>query len=315
VIWLGWRLQRTETLIAAGALLLLALALLPTGLDMASAYHNEGLASCLAAKGSGACGEAVASFMQRFDPIRSLVAWLTLLPGLIGVLLAAPFVLELEHGTYRLAWTQSITRRRWLAGKLGVAVGTAVVAALALTAFLTWWRAPLVHLEGRMDPSAFDSEGTVVVGYVLFALALAVAVGVVWRRAVPAVVVGFAGYFAVRLFVDLWLRRRLVAPETATWSVSGSDPAGLARSWLINEYPSDRLGRPVDAVTFCAPVPRHARALDPSCLVKHRPEFMHAVFEPASRFWLMQGVETALFCAAAAVLLAFTALWVQRRSA
>lgn len=30
-----------------------------------------------------------------------------------GILLAAPFVLELEQGTYRLVWTQSITRTRW----------------------------------------------------------------------------------------------------------------------------------------------------------------------------------------------------------
>jgi hypothetical protein len=315
VIWLGWRLQRAETLIMAGLLALIAVALLPTGLEMASAYHSDGLAACVAGNGTGACGEAIGSFTQRFNSVHNLVAWLTLVPGLIGVLLAAPFVLDLEQGTYRLAWTQSITRRRWLAGKLGVAVGTAVLAAVALTAFLTWWRAPLVHVTGRIDPSAFDSEGTVVIGYTLFALALAAAVGAVWRRAVPAVMVGFAVYFALRLFVDVWLRQRLVPPKTATWGTSGADPSGLSRSWLISEYPSDRLGRHVHMVTVCAHVQRGTKVVDPGCLVKQRPDFMHAVFEPASRFWLMQGVETALFCAAAAVLLAFAALWTQRRSA
>jgi len=35
-------------------------------------------------------------------------------PGLIGIFWGAPLVArELETGTYRLAWTQSVTRKRW----------------------------------------------------------------------------------------------------------------------------------------------------------------------------------------------------------
>ena len=56
-----------------------------------------------------------------------------------------------------------------------------------MSAFVTWWRAPFVHLQGRMENSVFDSEGIVVFGYMLFALGLALAIGVVWRRAVPFV--------------------------------------------------------------------------------------------------------------------------------
>jgi hypothetical protein len=127
------------------------------------------------------------------------------------VLLAGPFVLELENGTYRLAWTQSITRRRWIATNLGIKVGAALLVALAMTLLVTWWRAPLVHLEGRMDNSGYDFEGTVALGYTLFALGLALAAGVVWRRTVPALVVAFAGYIAARIFVDTWLRELRVS--------------------------------------------------------------------------------------------------------
>src|SRR5690242_14249621 len=144
---------------------------------MASAYHHDGLASCVGANPGAACDEAIHNFTSRFESLGNLVAWATLVPGLIGVLLAAPFLLDLENGTYRLAWTQSVTRRRWVAGKLAVATGSAVVGALALTALMTWWHTPLVHVDGRMDASVFDSEGTVVVGYTLFALGLALAVG------------------------------------------------------------------------------------------------------------------------------------------
>jgi hypothetical protein len=115
--WVSWRLQRTETLIAAGILALIAALLVPTGITMASAYHHDGLAACLGANPSYSCNQAIVGFQLRFRPLFALLDWFTLIPGLIGVLLAAPFILELENGTYRLAWTQSITRRRWIATK------------------------------------------------------------------------------------------------------------------------------------------------------------------------------------------------------
>ena len=54
---------------------------------------------------------------------------LAVVPAVIGVFWGAPLVArELETGTHRLAWNQSVTRTRWLAAKLGVAVlATAVV--------------------------------------------------------------------------------------------------------------------------------------------------------------------------------------------
>jgi hypothetical protein len=42
---------------------------------------------------------------------------------------------------------------------------------------------------------------------------------------------------------------------------------------------------------------------------------MHAVYEPASKFWTMQAVETGLFGAAALALIAFAAWWARRRAA
>ncbi len=42
---------------------------------------------------------------------------------------------------------------------------------------------------------------------------------------------------------------------------------------------------------------------------------MHAVYEPASRFWLLQGIETALFGGIALVLILFAAWWTHQRTA
>ena len=41
MIWLGWRQQRTETLIALGIIAVLAALLIPTGISMSSAIHHE----------------------------------------------------------------------------------------------------------------------------------------------------------------------------------------------------------------------------------------------------------------------------------
>jgi hypothetical protein len=310
MIWVGWRQQRTETAIAVAILALLAAVLIPTGLQMASAYHHDGLSACTGAPIDGPCGQAVGSFLARFDQIGNFIAWLTLIPGLIGVLLAAPLLVQLEQGTYRLDWTQSITRGRWIAGKLGLAVGAALVASLALTLLITWWRGPFVHLQGRMQNSVFDSEGIVVFGYTLFALGLATAVGVIWRRAVPALVVGFVGYFAARLFVDTWLRQRLVDPLTITWKGGGRDPGVLAHAWVLSEGPVGQGGQGGQGVHALALPTPGAKAAANAAAVK-----FEAIYHPPSHFWSLQIIETALFGGIALGLLAFAAWWIHERIA
>jgi hypothetical protein len=317
VIWVGWRQQRTETLIAIGILLALAALLVPTGLQMASAYHHDDLSSCLGDNPSFACDAAVRSFMSRFSAIGSLISWFTLLPGLVGVLLAAPFVLELENGTYRLAWTQSLTRGRWIAGKLGLAVAGSVLFALVFTFLVTWWRTPFTRLEGRMASSVFDSQGIVVFGYTLFALGLVLAIGALWRRAVPALLVSFGLYIVARVFVDTWLRQRLVSPVSVTWKSAGSPPAGLDHGWVLSEWPSDKAGHhvtpPIGACLSAAH--GHLKVPIPKCLANYGGAFTHTIFQPPSHFWPIQLIETGMFAGTALALVAFAAWWTHERIA
>jgi hypothetical protein len=323
--WVTWRQQRTEVLIAVGILTLIAFLLIPTGLEMASAYHHDGLSACLGQTTSNGCDQAIQGFTERFQGLGNLLGWFTLVPGLIGVLLAAPFVLELESGTYRLAWTQSITRGRWITSKLAFTVGGGLLAALVLTLLMRWWHTPLDHLNGRMENSVYDGEGTVVFGYTLFALGLALAVGVVWRRTIPAVVVAFAGYFAVRLTIDSWLRQRLVTPLTATWRAfaPGSTPRGdptpasLNHAWILSEGPSNKLGHPLQLGACTRTAAGHIKNVisNGNCIVQNGDTYIHAVYQPASRFWLLQGIETSLFGGIALALILFAAWWTHERTA
>ena len=305
--WVAWRLQRTETLIAAGLIAALALLLVPTGIQISAAFDDGHLARCLTSQ-TFACNEEIRSFSSRFASIESLTNWFTLVPGIVGALLAAPFVLDLEQGTYRLAWTQGVSRRRWIVTKLGLAVAVAVVAAAALIALVTWWRAPFVRLDGRMENSVYDAEGVVAIGYTLFALALAAAIGAVWRRAVPAFVVSLAGYFAARLFVDGWLRQRLVTPLHAVWRFTKQQPAALNHAWVLNEGPLGPNGQTLSKIGFAC------RPGSPGC-AEHQPTFAGATFIPDSRFWDLQSLEFAVFAGAALLLLAFAGWWTRRRTA
>ena len=287
---------------------------------MASRYDHDGLSACASVTSGGSCQEAIQTFTARFDSVMNLLPWLNLIPGVIGIALAAPLLLELESGTYRLAWTQSITRRRWLAYKLGASVITAVLAAVALSALVTWWRTPLDHLHGRME-NVFDFEGTVAIGYVLFALGLALAIGVVWRRTVPALIAAFTGYVVARVFVQNWLRERYESPLRFTWSArDGFEKAAIAKAWILDLYPSDRLGhaieRPLGPLVACQRAGEGkgaVKAIDPSCLPDSL--YNHAVYHPASRFWEFQLIETALFAGVAVALIGFSAWWVHERTA
>jgi hypothetical protein len=321
VIWLSWRQQRTETLITAALLALLAAAFVPMGIHLSDLFAQQDIARCIG-RDTPACQQAIANFGNRAGILRSLTAggWFNLVPGLIGVALAAPLLLDLETGTIRLAWTQSVTRRHWLAAKLGVTVGTALLAATAFSLLFTWYQRPLDKVYGRFDD--FDFQGIVPLAYVLFALALAVAVGVVARRAAPALVVAFAAFVGLRIFVQAWLRQRFVTPLSATWR-QGSNPKLFgphAHDWILAEVPSDKAGHPFTGSSVvlqsCSrSLGNGIKSLDPHCLARHGAGYNHAVWQPASRFWEFQGIESALFGGAAALLLAFAAWWLRRRTA
>lgn len=312
MIWVTWRQQRTETLIALLLLALVVALLVPTGLHMASVYDRDGIAACLSDPTLD-CGGRLDSFVSRWDSLVNVVGWLNLLPALLGALIAVPLVLEVERGTFRLAWTQSVTRDRWLAVRLGVIVAASLAVAVLLTLLMTWWRDPLDHVNGRFD--GFDLEGVVPAAYTLFAAALVLAAGVVLRRSAPAIGLAFVAFIAVRIGIATWLRPHYQSPLHATWQI-GSGP-DLRGAWVFHELHELRRssGQPVDpgAMLECVTNPSR-KLLDNACLDRHGiVEAMSATYHPGSRFWTFQAMEAGIYVAAALVLLAFAAWWIRKR--
>jgi hypothetical protein len=314
MMWLGLRLQRSELFIVVGVLALAAALLVPTGLHMASVFDRNGVGRCVTQSSPG-CSATIAAFQQRFDSLGSLMSWFNLVPGIVGALLAAPLVLDFENATFRLAWTQSVSRRRWVLSRLLVVLLTALAVSLVFTTLMTWWRGPLDSVGERLS-DGFEFEGLAPASYTLFAAALVLAVGVVLRRTATAIGVGIVGFLAMRIAVDGWVRPHYLEPVRRSWT-TGTGP-NLHGAWLIEETSRfERLhGHVADPGAIAACLDPGKKFPDAACLATHGIVFVRtAVYQPASRFWVLQGFEAALFAGLAVALAAFSAWWIQRRLA
>jgi hypothetical protein len=152
--------------------------------------------------------------------------WLSVLvvavPGLLGVFWGAPLVAgELESGSFRLAWTQDVSRVRWLALRLAVS-GLAAMAVAGLASWLvTWWAGPLDRADLNQFGS-FDSRDIVPLGYAVFAFALGVLLGTLLRRTVPAMAATLLAFTAARLTFRLLARPWLLPPVTRVLALDPS---------------------------------------------------------------------------------------------
>lgn len=315
MIWLTWRQHRTEAFVVAGVLVALAALILITGHNMADSYQQLGVADCVAHPNHPNCDTIVNTFFSQYGALESAMPWLNFLPALLAMLVGAPLVArELEHGTHRLVWTQSVTRERWLAVKLAFILGAALLVFVILTLLLTWWRGPFDALNGRFQPGGFDFEGVVSLAYVAFALSVAIAAGALIRKAIPAMAVTLAAFLALRLPVELWLRPRYQSPINIMGAIGQSSSSVPNAAWIVADGWADHLGhRLSDAQVFntCSP-----RLLDKpafvSCIQSHG-ILEYISYQPADRFWAFQGIETAIFASVAVAFLALTIWWVARR--
>src|SRR5439155_7214264 len=119
--WLAWRQFRLPAGVTAAALAALAVLVVVTGRHLVHVYDTSGIADCNT-QGGSCGGAALDQFRNQYVVYRQLLGLgLLAVPGVIGIFWGAPLVArEFENGTYRLAWTQSVSRTRWLAAKLGV---------------------------------------------------------------------------------------------------------------------------------------------------------------------------------------------------
>jgi ABC-type transport system involved in multi-copper enzyme maturation permease subunit len=342
MIWLTWRQFRTQAAAGFAVVTGFAIVLALTGPRLADlARLNPNVYDVLT------------------KPDRNLfvvgVIVVGLAPAIVGAFWGAPMVArELESGTHRLVWSQSVTRTRWLATKLAVTTAAAAAAVGALTLAVSWWAEPIDgalssthgNLPARLTPVTFAMRGIVPVGYTVFALVLGVAIGTVLRRPLPAMAVTLAVFTFVQVAVPLWVRPHLVpaVQETVTITTARLDGIQLSErgefrisvntasqnAWVLSNETVDATGAAVALPAWlseCLPgpppspssaspprAPVAAGSLD-SCFARLTAQGyrQRVVYQPASHFWPLQWVETALYLAFSGLLTWFCFWWTRRR--
>jgi hypothetical protein len=348
MIRLSLRQFRTQGFVAIGLLLLAGAMLASTGPHIAHLYdlNAKAQAACVA---SSRCEPANIN-LGTLDRLLELIGTaLVAVPGLIGAFWGAPLISrELELGTQRMAWTQSVTRTRWLAVKLTL-VGTASVAATGLLSLMvTWWSSPIDRANtNRFSAGLFGERNITPLGYAAFAFVLGVTSGVLIRRTLPSMATTLGVFLSVRLAFTYLIRQHLLAPAHVTESLAavtqgyggsiGGEQnlflgANLPNAWIYSVHALDTNGHALSSqavATACpdllnppAPVsvagtvrpPAGASDALHTCVTKLS-ETYHGVvtYQPASRYWIFQCLETGLFLAAALALAAACFYWIRHR--
>lgn len=311
--WVTWRQHRSQALVTLGLLVGLAAAAVLTHLPIGSAFDRDSLSACLPPAARTGCDLIVPHFEGQFGGLVTATRFLALLPLLSGVFVGAPLIArELEFGTYRFAWTQGVSRRRWLLSKTALLAAGTVVAAGVASLMVMWWRSPFDVLEGRIGPSGFDVEGIVVPAYALFALALGVLAGLVFRRTVAAMTATLVAFAATRFLVSDFVRPHFMAPlhRVIAATAGGSAPG----DWVLSNTLVDAGGRRITAGREDLAVLHAQQAgIDPHTYILTLGWRRVISYQPAGRFWTFQILEAGLYVGLA-VALVLVALWLVRRT-
>jgi hypothetical protein len=333
MIWFTWRQFRAQTWITIGALAALGVILVITGRSIADAYTAANLAAC-----HGDCTTAISSFLREVKSGTSgtvydlTTAIMYGVPAVIGIFWGAPLIArELETGTHRLAWNQSVTRTRWLATKLAIVGAAAAATAGLLSWAVTSWAHHIDHAtDNRITPLVYGARGIVPIGYALFAFTLGVTAGMLIRRTVPAMAATLGAYIAAASSMPLWIRAHLVPASHVTrpldlssikgfsinrdnsrMSVVGGD--NIPGAWTLSNQtitPSGQVFTGPANPQYCGPEHGPRSCLNWAGTLGLRQDL---TYQPANHFWPLQWAEAGIFVAVAVLLAGFCFWWTRRR--
>ncbi len=350
MIWLAWRQYRVQTVVVAGLLVVLAIALAINGAHLRHLYDTT-VADCAQ---HGDCMSAREFFQTQAKWHNALNLLMLAVPALLGAFWGAPLVArELETRTNQLAWTQSVTRSRWFLVKVAIMGAAGVITAGLLSLMVTWWATPHDRLVDS-PYSFFDQRDIVPIAYSLFAFALGVALGTIIRRTIPAMAATIAGYAVVRYLVSEYIQPNVIAPLKASLpfelqltgtgveaSVRPPEPNDLVVSRQIATGTGRLVGEnfqnlgefdlkengsavftgvgrcpnriPVSVGPHWHAIPATQAALQRCIDSFHLRQVI--TYQPSSRYWPLQWAEAAIFVVGAVALIALGLSWVRKRIA
>ncbi|WP_166349491.1 ABC transporter permease subunit [Phytoactinopolyspora limicola] len=338
--WLTWRQFRIPALAAAVLLILAGGYLLSLGSDIREAYDTY-QSHC---DDPGDCARAENEFRESYkNTLLFLAAGLNLIPVAIGTFWGAPLIArELETGTHRLVWNQTVTRRRWLLTKLAIIAVACVLVAGLTSAMLTWAAAPYDEVaQDRFSTLVFGARHIAPIGYAVLAFTLGAIIGLLIRRTLPAMAVTSVVVIAIQFAAPNFVRPELLSPEAAAVpmtaetinqatnlgnitggaSIGGVQVPGAPDAWVSSTSPLRTAdGQPLDKATFndCLDTPPDTgaggRFGDAAVCLGDLDLHVAIEYQPGERYWPLQGLETGLFLALSALLASFGVWYIRRVS-
>ena len=326
MIWVTWAQHRREALVSGLVLTVAAALLVITGLIILADFKSSGAASCAPGAGpavgvfatGASCEPVVGAFFSRWNRLTETASLaLMTLPVLLGVFIAAPLLSrEFEQRTHLFAWSQSITKLRWVLVKLGLFAAVVLISATALTVLVSWWHSPLDRAFYGGTWAAFDIQGLTPIGYAVFALSLGALAGLLFRRTIPAMALTLFVFVGLRLLIGAMVR-----PHFMT-AVTGSALDVKQGSWLVSAtYYMDAQGHHVSFEQVNQMVSVYASTNPKTFNGSTVMDYLHQQgisllidYQPADRFWTFQLIEAALFFGLAIGLIAASLWWLQRRA-
>ncbi len=340
--WVVWRQHRRQFFVMGIILVLYAAVALPLGWHLWHLYRGA----------VAACGQATETCVEvhltvthsawsatpnpnQNDGTGLLALLILAVPALLGVFLGVPLLArEYQAGTNLLVWTRSISRRAWLTDKLTwVLVATAGFAA-AFTALTMWWsRAGDSLYLDRFASPMFSIQGMAPIGYAVLAVAIGITLGAWLKRGLLAAGLTLGLVLALEITVAQAVRPHYLAPVTkniVTTRLDAGVPSPGPDTWVLNGTIVNRQGAVLDwthppkacIVQANSPPPQSfpvggtqgSPPVSMPCLVAQGFHY-RVTYQPASRYWDFQAIETALYLAMTAAALAVTYRLVLRRDA
>jgi hypothetical protein len=228
-------------------------------------YRSDGVTGCH----DGGCGQLASSFLDdagTYTVVYMLgTAAIVLAPAVIGLFWGAPLIAhEFETGTFRLAWTRTITRTRWLASKLALPGPAAMAVTAGLSLMFGWWTAPIGRAARLATGSSFP------LGMGPFSLLAFDAHGITpspWPSSPPS-------------------------RSPCRWASARTCSRQPARAWILSTTAVNAAGQPVSAV------PAACTHQGQSCPASHGIQ-VAVTYQPTSRYWAIQWTETGIYLALA----------------
>jgi len=343
--WFTWRQHRKQFLIFGVMLAAFAALLIPTGVHFWHTYQHA-LSTCASyatpADPRGQCDQLPDLLFGGDGAIfDSAVLGTFALPVLLGIFLGAPLLArEYEDGTSKLAWTQGVSRRKWLTVKLAWALGFALIYGTALSALVTWWsRTPDMLYQNRFPQGHFETQGLMPVAYSIFFTAVGFAASAWFRRILVAIGVTLGVFALCITSFALWIRPYYMVPVTVTAPVGSStlDQRVPGSAWILNRDIVNKSGKAFDSFTpasmppQCQQILQNMRADKAASIVTQtggQPGddplndclntagyHQRVVYQPDYRYWDFQRIEAGIYLGMAAAGVVATYLLVLKRDA